>query len=706
MKNILPLIITLFFIVFSSKQISGQSLQPNKENANIPSSKGDTIVAHFPLDEFNGTNVPDVIGSADGTIIGKGTRWGEGIISGALDFNRAVDTAVVWVDYEDAWDLNFDSSSFSISLLAYFDPIHCFDEMWLIGKGTMKVDDYPPTGNGNWYAMTSKGGEFRFIIDDGALKRQLGVAIPEYKFLILNHIVGVRDAQKDSMYLYLNSELIGALDDVKGNVKTDSMPMYIGNYITKQRKINGVLDDIKIYNYALTKHEIDTMYPFLPKYPPTWIFLYPISYWKLDESPGTDTVADYIGTAHGRIVGDAIFHEGIFGNAIDFSDAADSTLIIIEDSVAQYLNFTDGPFSISLLANFDPMNYTDEIILLMKGCINSSFIEHANGNWYALTSKGREIRFIVDDNIKKTKLGVSMEYPLQQWAHIVAVRNTADTTLELYVNAQLVGSMKDMTGTMDLDSMPLVIGNYHTYNTKINGMLDDILIYDRALSWLDIIRLFYMYDLDINYPPEVWAGPDISESSPYDQGSQGMDSLMSFPLNGVVTDHTLPFDTLIYTWSTDTTIDCYDGMFSIMDPQELPYIGDPTDDSTYININYPCICIYECVFTASDLQYTRSDTMYVDIFSSGCWEAGINKNPAYNYIRAYPNPAKDIINIELNNQLINSTLTLFDPLGRDVYTIKATKINIQIDVSAYDKGLYLVGLYTEKGFFAQPVYIH
>jgi hypothetical protein len=62
------------------------------------------------------------------------------------------------------------------------------------------------------------------------------------------------------MYLYVDG-ILDAYSEATGNIPTNSEPVYIGeNSQITGREWNGLIDDVRIYSYALNKEEIKTLY--------------------------------------------------------------------------------------------------------------------------------------------------------------------------------------------------------------------------------------------------------------------------------------------------------------------------------------------------------------------------------------------------------------------------------------------------------------
>ncbi|MCX6789152.1 MAG: LamG domain-containing protein [Candidatus Gribaldobacteria bacterium] len=77
------------------------------------------------------------------------------------------------------------------------------------------------------------------------------------------HLVLTVDANTDALLLYKNGVLIGRNDTAKAGFTTDNPinPIAIGSYnYTSSKYINGIIDDVRIYNYALTATQVKTLY--------------------------------------------------------------------------------------------------------------------------------------------------------------------------------------------------------------------------------------------------------------------------------------------------------------------------------------------------------------------------------------------------------------------------------------------------------------
>lgn len=77
-------------------------------------------------------------------------------------------------------------------------------------------------------------------------------------------------------------------------------------------------------------------------------------------------------------------------------------------------------------------------------------------------------------------------------------------------------------------------------------------------------------------------------------------------------------------------------------------------------------------------------------------------------LKIWPNPARHQVNIQLNNQpsSTNASLELFDRNGRNMFKQNMTTTSlIQLDVSSYPKGIYLIKLTTSEGSYTEKLII-
>jgi hypothetical protein len=70
-------------------------------------------------------------------------------------------------------------------------------------------------------------------------------------------------------------------------------------------------------------------------------------------------------------------------------------------------------------------------------------------------------------------------------------------------------------------------------------------------------------------------------------------------------------------------------------------------------------------------------------------------------ISLYPNPANESITINSDN-IINS-IVIFNPLGQRIYQTKVNDKSKSIDINSLSKGIYIIGVNTDKGYIKKKL---
>ena len=196
-----------------------------------------------------------------------------------------------------------------------------------------------------------------------------------------------------------------------------------------------------------------------------------------DENQGA-TAADSTGNAnHGSISGATWTSSGRFGSALAFDGADD--IVTVNDA-----NTLDLTNALTLEAWVYPTTLSGWRTALMK--------EGPGGLAYALYAHDNQPRpagYVNVGGSDRAAVGTTA-LPLDAWSHIATTYDGA--TLRLYVNAVQVGSTA-VTGGVAVSANQLSIGGNTVWGEYFAGRLDEIRIYNRALTQPEI-------DIDMNAP--------------------------------------------------------------------------------------------------------------------------------------------------------------------------------------------------------------
>src|SRR3989344_4908798 len=278
----------------------------------------------------------------------------------------------------------------------------------------------------------------------------------------------VVDASGSVLYVDGVSKRTSAWTGTAGATNT-TQNISIGTYPNAQGYLNGLIDEVRVYNRALTPTEIRQLYKAGSSFHPNTTNKSTIrdglvGHWTFDGADmGTTSARDASGNANtGWLINGAKKAIGRIGQALNF-DGVDDNVSAVIGSVPS------ATFTISA--------------------------------WIKLNELGREqhaaeftgTQFYVASN---NKLGTgnwgnaagSTALTKGQWYHIVITRNSSQ--LLLFLNGSQDGSGSVLTNE---PSSPFVIGRFYgAGNYWFNGLLDEVRVYNRALTQAEIKRLYNM----------------------------------------------------------------------------------------------------------------------------------------------------------------------------------------------------------------------
>lgn len=205
-----------------------------------------------------------------------------------------------------------------------------------------------------------------------------------------------------------------------------------------------------------------------------------IGYWKMDEgswSGASGEVKDSSGSGHDgtAISGATTSASGHFGRAGSFSGAQGYV------DLGTWFEKQQFTLSMWLRPGSSQVQYAD--------IIDNNHTSFRSWVFQQNSTTTNEYGFGTNDGV--TSCGVSpIRLTADVWQHVVVVR--ASDSLKVYVDGVLVGAATDhcslpirYDGTQRLS-----VANWGSGGRVWNGLVDDLRIYDRALSAVEVVRLF------------------------------------------------------------------------------------------------------------------------------------------------------------------------------------------------------------------------
>jgi hypothetical protein len=213
-----------------------------------------------------------------------------------------------------------------------------------------------------------------------------------------------------------------------------------------------------------------------------------VAHWKLDGNAD-----DPVGGNHGTVYGSTEWTIGKIDGALDFGGGVGDYVSIPHDDS---LDLTNN-FSIS--AWFKPENTGLFLFIICKGNVPA----YSEGGAYSiLYAPGVDIlSFCVRDSNDNEFRCASPSLPLNGWTHVVGT--FSDGNIKIYKDGVLSDSEDLGTSTIRSNNGPLGIGAEGDGESPFSGTIDDVRIYGRALSEVEVGELVnlgmpepYCADLD------------------------------------------------------------------------------------------------------------------------------------------------------------------------------------------------------------------
>ncbi|QDH80543.1 T9SS type A sorting domain-containing protein [Echinicola soli] len=212
--------------------------------------------------------------------------------------------------------------------------------------------------------------------------------------------------------------------------------------------------------------------------------------WLMDASEGTlvGDSTDFANDGEVNELNDYSWITGKVNNALDMTNAENPSHVFIPH--ADQLYFDTHSFAISMwLKSTDG---SSQSYLIHKGTFSANESTGGTGQWYGIEIKDGDLRFAIDDNHDKTQLSTSAS-PIftGEWVHLVAMRDTEEDVLRLYINGEEIKEVGDGTDLSIGQEEPIILGNSNGFGTPFRGNIDEVRLYNKSLSAQEVLELYH-----------------------------------------------------------------------------------------------------------------------------------------------------------------------------------------------------------------------
>jgi len=283
------------------------------------------------------------------------------------------------------------------------------------------------------------------------------------------HVVGVRTAS--DMRVIVNG-IAGPTYPVSGTMYNSDGYLLIGK--AGGNPTNGKLDEVRIYNRALSPAEVSQLYNWAPG---------PVLYYSLDDNTGTgaSAVKDKSGNnLHGTMEATmtaADWQPGKIGSALRFDGSNDD--VSLTDGSGSVLDFT-GDFTISAWVNRTGDTGASQLLVSKLSGVAAGGYDLALGNAgevYCQTSNGV--------SLTSTYTATSIVTTSTGWKHIVIRR--IGTSCRVFIDGVDLTSTTGTHTTMTANNDSFLLGDWGGSSQPFSGLLDEVKVYNYARTQGQII---------------------------------------------------------------------------------------------------------------------------------------------------------------------------------------------------------------------------
>jgi hypothetical protein len=472
------------------------------------------LVGYWDFQEGAGNNVYDKTGyDNDGTWTGAGSHWANGKIGQGGNFNGTDD----YVNTNTEMDID-GMTELSICVWIYWAPADITKDGVIVSKWDdadtgmmMWVDDVTVvSGRTDTITLGIKVSEATGARVEGST----GILTPQ----TWNHFCGTF---KGSTFirLYKNGVLDQEVTATYASVEASTANVRIGrgSYTPEPRYFDGKIDEVRIYNRALSASEVERLYklsqPKMLAPPSTGL----VGYWSFDEGSGTK-VGDFSGQGNTGTWNGAGSHwtDGKFGKG-GYFNGSDDYVEVLHTSIGN----PSGSFTITAWAKISSFGSDFEGIIVKQDNYIGYYIEYYRTD--------NCIQAGLADGSNENRIPGS-SWSLNEWHFVTLSYNAVSDIVEFFDNAVSQGTLQEPSPVYTTHD--LWIGASEKWGNWFNGTVDEVRIYNRALETSEITALYNSGLTKINASQNnqitnglvgFWSfnGPDIDGNEAYDRSGQG-----------------------------------------------------------------------------------------------------------------------------------------------------------------------------------------
>jgi hypothetical protein len=463
------------------------------------------LIGHWKLDETSGTTAIDYVSNKNGTMLGgmdAGADSAGGKVGTALNFDGVDDH----IDIGNHPEFDLAGKDFSISFWFYADEdLNEIGDNWFNRRSIISKSVDNPGARSYQLFYQGSGDNFFFEYWDGGSWSGGASMVPGRDWLPNTWYHAVITFDQTDFNWYLNGKF-DRLVTGEPPIVDASEPLRIGRFDDNDVwSWNGLIDDVRIYNRALTADDVTELYARWdghlrynlsvrsPEYfnGNDWIAAGTktpsdtglVGHWKLDEASGVFVDSSGNGNDGTQSGGVTYASTGVISYAAGFDGVDDRITVSVEPF--------DSTGAITMATWVKTKSNTNQTMISRWGDtpISNRAFNFATdpGTTFPLTE------FWFYDDSCSTTFGIEAladNMPFDEWTHVAAVYEPS-VALRLYTNGILDREITaGVPASRCAGTQPLTIGSRPNDAEGFDGALDDARIYDRALSPSEVQDLY------------------------------------------------------------------------------------------------------------------------------------------------------------------------------------------------------------------------
>ena len=441
----------LWFVIFSLNEAHAALISKPPTNLGL--------VGYWSMNEGTGSYAGDSSGNKNTGTLTNGPTWVDGKRGKALNFDGVN-------DYVNLGSGDIMSSNATLSLWFKMSPIS--DYKFLFSTKSNETDRLS--------VFTATNGRIVIQVLNGS--NNAYVTTLDYDDNKWHHLVFVRNGNTiTNGILYIDNNPVGIAS--WGNFGSDSTNNVIGIYEqTLSYPFNGLIDDVRVYNRALTAAEIQALYKSgQAKFAsPSGTGL--VGYWSMDEGSGSYATDSSGNKNTGILTNGPTWVDGKRGKALNFDGSND--YVSIGNPQSGVLDFGTNSFSYGSWIYNTKLTSSDGIPV---GKYNGGY-----GPGYDIELRTNKMTVLVYDGTAYKGVSLTTSPPLNKWVHFFAVVDRATNYLKGYKDGVFIGQTDISTLGSVSSSNSLRLNGYGP--SYWGGLIDDVRIYNRALTPSEVEGLY------------------------------------------------------------------------------------------------------------------------------------------------------------------------------------------------------------------------